>query len=47
MVSVDYSAWMVQDGALAPNLTKNDYLVTTYRGVHDHIAKGVREFHEI
>ena len=27
--------------ALAPNLTKNDYLVTTYRGVHDHIAKGV------
>jgi pyruvate/2-oxoglutarate/acetoin dehydrogenase E1 component/TPP-dependent pyruvate/acetoin dehydrogenase alpha subunit len=24
-----------------PLLTKEDYLVTTYRGVHDHVAKGV------
>src|SRR5690606_20716887 len=27
--------------ALAPNLTASDFLVTTYRGVHDYIAKGV------
>ena len=26
---------------LSPLLTRDDYLVTTYRGVHDHVAKGV------
>jgi pyruvate/2-oxoglutarate/acetoin dehydrogenase E1 component/TPP-dependent pyruvate/acetoin dehydrogenase alpha subunit len=26
---------------LKPLVTANDYLVTTYRGVHDHVAKGV------
>lgn len=27
--------------SLSPLLSREDYLVTTYRGVHDHVAKGV------
>jgi pyruvate dehydrogenase E1 component alpha subunit len=31
----------VISAAMAANLRKDDYLVTIYRGLHDHIAKGV------
>jgi acetoin:2,6-dichlorophenolindophenol oxidoreductase subunit alpha len=31
----------VISAATAAHLTKDDYVVTTYRGLHDHIAKGV------
>src|SRR2546423_976886 len=31
----------VISAAVAANLTPDDYVVATYRGLHDHIAKGV------